>query len=178
MSRKLVPWAFFPDEEAASIFEVDYGSLQRSGKEAVIFDLDNTIARWGEDSLNDKVIELIGEILGLGLQVGILTNSKREKVKSFVEGLPYPCQFNAQKPRRKNFLSLLEKMDVPPSRAVMIGDQLLTDVLGANRMGMYSIRVEPIERGREFSFTAANRLIEDLLFSLRNVFRILKRFKY
>ncbi len=178
MTRRLVPWAFFPDEEASSIFEVDYGSLQESEKEAVLFDLDNTIARWGEDDLSEKVIGLLDEIVGLGFKVGILTNSKKKKVKSFVESLPYPCQFNAQKPRRKNFFSLLDRMEVEPSRAVMVGDQLLTDVLGANRAGLYSIRVEPIERGREFSFTAVNRLIEDLLFSLRDLFRIIKRFKY
>lgn len=178
MSRKLFPWILFPDQEEETIFDIDYRKLKESGMEAVVFDLDNTIARWGEDNVSEQAIDLIGEIVDLGLQVGILTNSRRQKVRSFVEDLPYPCKFDARKPWRKNFLRLLDGMDVPPQKSVMIGDQLLTDVLGANLTSMYSIRVEPIEQGKEFNFTKFNRIVEKMLFSLRALFRILKSFKY
>jgi len=178
MSRKFFPWILFPDQEVSRVTDIDFRSLRNSGKEAIIFDLDNTIARWGEGSVDQCVIELLSDIEDLGFKIGILSNGKRKNIESFVDKLPFPCQFNAQKPRRKYFRDLLNRMDVSPEKSVMIGDQLLTDVLGANRTSMYSIRVDPMEEGREYKFTKINRVGEKLLFSLRNLFRKIRDFRY
>ncbi len=162
---------FFPDESAATVEDVDYEKLIDSGIKAVIFDLDNTIAKWGDDSLAEEIIELFERLNSLGLKVGILTNSRREKIEDFIIDLPFPHLFNANKPRLKGFRSMLSELDVSPEEAVMVGDQLFTDVLGANRLGMYTIRVEPIDPEKEYRFTKINRIGERVLLFLREVYR-------
>lgn len=168
---------FFPDERVPSVRDVDYEKLVNSGIKAVIFDLDNTIARWGEDSLGDDIIELFDRLTGLGLKIGILSNGRGERIEDFVSDLPYPNLFNASKPRRKGFKAILGDLGVPPEDAAMIGDQLFTDIFGANRMDMYTIRVEPIDLGKEYRFTRINRIGERILLSLRNIYRSCDQFR-
>lgn len=168
---------FFPDERATTVEDVDYQKLIDSGIKAVIFDLDNTIARWGDDSLAEEIIELFERLTSRGLKVGILSNSRRETIEDFIIELPFPHLFNANKPSLKGFESMLAELDVSPEEAAMIGDQLFTDVLGANRLDMYTIRVEPIDPDREYRFTKVNRVGEKVLLFLREVYRSLRRFK-
>jgi len=104
-------------------------------------------------------------------------NSRRKKIEEFVMQLPFPHLFNANKPSRKGFRSMLSDLDVSPEEAAMIGDQLFTDVLGANRMNMYTIRVDPIDPEKEYRFTKINRIGENVVLCLREVYRSLRRFK-
>lgn len=174
MTVKTFPRLFFPDERARSVMDVDYEELKKRGIKAVIFDLDNTIARWGDGGLEEDIMELFERISSMGLQVGVLSNSRRSKIESFIEDLPFPHLFSANKPRKKGFRLILDELGVTGSEAAMVGDQLFTDVLGANRVDMYTIRVEPIDPEREYRFTKINRLGEKLLLWLREVYRFLR----
>ena len=168
---------FFPDEKVSTVDDIDYERLLDSGIKAVIFDLDNTIARWGEDRLAQDVIELLDCVTKLGLKVGILSNSRREKIEDFVVDLPFPHIFNANKPTGKGFREMLAELNVSPEEAAMIGDQMFTDVLGANRLDMYTIWVDPIDPGKEYSFTRINRVGEKIVLSFRKLYRSLKKIK-
>ncbi|MBS3736101.1 MAG: YqeG family HAD IIIA-type phosphatase [Candidatus Bipolaricaulota bacterium] len=168
---------FFPDERVTTVEDVDYQKLIDSGIKAVIFDLDNTIARWGDDSLAEEIIELFERLTSLGLKVGILSNSRRETIEDFIKDLPFPHLFNANKPSLKGFKSILAELDVSPEETAMIGDQLFTDVLGANRLDMYTVRVEPIDPDREYRFTKLNRVGEKVILFLREVYRSLRQLK-
>jgi len=168
---------FFPDERVQTVEDVDYERLSSSGIKAVVFDLDNTIAKWGEDSLPSEVVDLFERLDAMGLKVGILSNSRRKNVGDFGPELPFPHFFNANKPSGKGFRLLLQELGVSPEEAAMVGDQLFTDVLGANRINMYTIRVDPIDPDQEYSFTKINRIGERLILFLREVYRSLKRFR-
>lgn len=177
MTAKTFPHFFFPDESARSVMDVDYEGLQDRGIKAVIFDLDNTIARWGDERLEEEIMELFERITSMGLRVAVLSNSRREDIENFIEKLPFPHLFNANKPGKKGFRSIMEDLGVTGSEAAMVGDQLLTDVLGANRLNMYTIRVEPIDPEREYHFTKINRLGEKFLLWLREVYRLFRTWK-
>jgi len=168
---------FFPDERVCTVNDVNYRELIQSGIKAVLFDLDNTIAKWGDEDLPEEVVDLFNRLTDMGLKVGILSNSRRNKVDSLLADLPFPHVFNANKPGKKGFRSLLAELDVEPESAAMIGDQLLTDVLGANRMNMYTIRVDPIDPEKEYTFTRINRMGEKILLLLRDLYRYFARFK-
>ena len=177
MTEKSLPRMFFADEKVPTVKDVDYDSLINDGKKAVVFDLDNTIAKWGDDSLTDEIVELFDRLTSMGLKVGILSNSKRKATEDFVAGLSFPHVFNANKPSVKGFRSILDKLDATPQEAVMIGDQIFTDVLGANRLGIYTVRVDPIDPDREFRFTKLNRIGEKFILCLREVYRALRSLK-
>lgn len=178
MTDKKFPGLFFPDEKARTVMDVDYEGLKDRGIKGVIFDLDNTIARWGDRSLEQEIIELFDRITSLGLQVAILTNSRREEIENFIKELPVPHLFNANKPRKRGFQSILRELEVSGTEAAMVGDQLFTDVLGANRVNMYTIHVEPIDPSREYHLTRINRLGEKVLLTLREVYRFFRSWSF
>jgi HAD superfamily phosphatase (TIGR01668 family) len=134
-----------PDETAASIFAVDYQRLYATGKRAILFDLDNTLGGRRPAKLAPEVTTLLNKLTKMGFRVGILTNRRIGTKDAVIVELAksYPLRCRAGKPRKKGFLALLAELDVPKERAVMIGDRILTDVFGANRLGIYSIRIKP-----------------------------------
>ncbi len=79
----------------------------------------------------------------MGFKIGILTNRRIGTNDPVIHSLgeKYPVVIRAGKPRRRGFREILARLDVSPSAAVMVGDRRLTDVAGANRLGIYSIRI-------------------------------------
>jgi HAD superfamily phosphatase (TIGR01668 family) len=129
---------------AGSIFEVDYDRLYNLGKRAIIFDLDNTLGKRRPDKLSPKVTALFERLAQKGFLIGILTNRRIGTKDPVIVELAnkYPLRCRAGKPRQKGFRQLLVELDVSPENAVMIGDRIFTDILGANRLGIYSIRIK------------------------------------
>lgn len=172
-TSKSFPGYFFPDKEAETVKDVDYGELKNSGIQAIIFDFDNTLALWGEVKLESEALNLFKDLQSRGLKVAVLSNSKEKEIEDFVADLPFPHLFNAGKPKSNGFEKILGELEVKAEETAMVGDQIFTDVLGANRMNMYTIRVEPLDPTREYRFTRVNRLGESILFWCRDFYRFL-----
>jgi len=133
-----------PSETAESILDIDYERLYRLGKRGILFDLDNTLGGRRPARLAPEVIALLAKLTKMGFRVGILTNRRFGTKDAVIVELAksYPLRYRAGKPRKKGFLDILAQLGVSPERAVMIGDRLFTDVLGANRLGIYSILIK------------------------------------
>ena len=146
---------FRPNETVPSIFAIDFPRLYEQGKRAVIFDLDKTLGGRRPTYLEPRVIDFLKQLTDMGFRVGILTNRRRAGHDSVIEHLSkqYPLQHTARKPSKNGFLTLLSTMDVSPHQAVVVGDRRLTDIFGANRLAIHSIRVWPW-RGDRFSSQA------------------------
>ena len=134
---------FRPREVAASIFDVDFGRLYREGKRVVLFDLDNTLGRRWPKQLDPNVVSFLEDLKRMGFRVGILTNRRQFNKDQVIGHLArdYPLLHRAGKPGKNGFLQLLGKLDASPREAVMVGDRILTDIFGANRLGIYSVRI-------------------------------------
>ncbi len=134
---------FRPTETAASIFKVDYEHLRRLGKRVLLFDLDNTLGKRRSKQPSKAVLSLLKDLEQTGFRIGILTNRRQINNDPVVGHLEqhYPLLHKAGKPRKKGFLELLSTLDGSCDEAVMIGDRLFTDILGANRLDIYSIRI-------------------------------------
>lgn len=132
-----------PREIATSIFEIDFARLYDAGKRAVLFDLDNTLGKRRSKRLEPQVLTLLGDLAAAGFRVGILTNRRASGGDQVIDLLArnYPLLHRAGKPGKTGFLQLIEQLDASPREAVMVGDRLLTDIFGANRLGIYSIRI-------------------------------------
>jgi len=130
-------------ETARTIFEIDYDQLHAAGKRVLLFDLDNTLGRHGTVQLPEAIVDFLSSLAQRGFAVGVLTNRKRNSEVPAVHALRkrFPVIHAAGKPARRGFLKLLSLLGGSPETAVMIGDRRLTDILGANRLGIYSIRV-------------------------------------
>ncbi len=133
----------FPDFYYKSAYTIDYGALYMSGKRGVIFDLDNTLVTHGAPA-DQRALELMNYLRGLGFSICFLSNNKEPRVKKFNEPIGAHYIFKAGKPKKEGYLKACEKMNIQPKDAVFVGDQIFTDVAGANAAGIMSILVKRI----------------------------------
>ena len=150
---------FVPDAYAQSIFSINYGKLKERHIKCLIFDLDNTLAPVEAKSPDMKIKNLIAKLEDMGFKIMIVSNSGMARVEPFKEGLNVDSAHSAMKPLKKKYKKILRTYNFKDNEIACIGDQLLTDIFGANRMGFTSILVNPISTN-DFFFTKINRWFE------------------
>jgi hypothetical protein len=165
---------FIPDIYAKNIYEIDFKSLKKRGIKCVIFDLDNTIAPLNMPAPDKDIKDLFADLELLGFKVIILSNASKSRVEPFKEKLNVDSSFYSHKPFKKKYKKILDIYNFKDNEIACIGDQLLTDILGANRMGFLSILVNPVSNidglGARF-----NRIFERMIFKSldkRGLFKI------
>lgn len=132
---------FYPYEYAESVFSIDYNKLYNMGYRGVIFDIDNTLVHHGEDSTKE-IDELFRVIQGIGLKTLLLSNNDDERIQRFLKNIDSLYICDAQKPEITNYLKAIEMLDISKKEAVFIGDQIFTDIYGANKSGIDNILVK------------------------------------
>ncbi len=153
---------FYPAEMAESSYDIDYEELYRKGYRGLIYDIDNTLVEHGADA-NAEVIELFRRLNKIGFRICLLSNNKAPRVRRFyrgarVKGVRLHYIFNAHKPARRNYLKAMVLMRTTKKNTLFIGDQIFTDVYGANRSGIRSILVKPINKAEEVQIVAKRKL--------------------
>ncbi|MBD1372869.1 YqeG family HAD IIIA-type phosphatase [Hazenella sp. IB182357] len=152
-----------PNLYVESIYAINLHELKDRGIKTVIVDLDNTLVESTRPEATPKLIKWLAQLKGLGFQVMIVSNNNRNRVSTFASPLQIPFIYTAKKPLTLAFKRALKKMGSQKEETVVIGDQLLTDVFGGNRMGIYTILVTPVCETDGY-LTRVNRRIERLLF--------------
>lgn len=155
---------FLPDEHVYSIFEISPDHLKEKGIKGIITDLDNTLVAWDQKDATHEVIEWFKLMKEHDIQVTIMSNNNEERVTYFSEPLNIPFIYSARKPLGQAFRQAGKVMKLEKNEMVVVGDQLLTDVLGGNRANLYTILVVPIVQS-DGVLTRFNRKIERRLLS-------------
>ncbi|MBT2694120.1 YqeG family HAD IIIA-type phosphatase [Bacillus sp. ISL-55] len=150
---------FLPDQHVKSIFEITPESLKDKGVKGIITDLDNTLVEWDRPLATPKLIEWFDNMRKNEILVTIVSNNNEKRVRSFSDPLRIPFIFQARKPMTTAFNKALKQMGLRKEETVVIGDQLLTDVLGGNRSGFHTILVVPVAQTDGF-VTRFNRKVE------------------
>lgn len=159
---------FLPNEHVKSVLEIDPAKLKEKGIKGIITDLDNTLVEWDRPEATPKLIEWFQKIKDHGIIITIVSNNNEERVKLFSGPLGIQYIYKARKPMGKAFRKAVHDMKLKNDEVVVIGDQLLTDVLGGNRSGLHTILVVPVAQSDGF-FTKINRRIE------RSILNIMRR---
>lgn len=157
-------WAH-ADHVARSVHEVDYDRLLSDGIQAILYDLENTLCRWQEWELDERTRALLHRLGEQGVALAVLTNAALPSGHPLVrelEGGGVVVVTRARKPLRRGFQSALCRLGVDPGRAAMVGDQVLTDILGGKRAGLVTVLVDPLGP-EESRLTKINRRLELLL---------------
>lgn len=134
---------YYPWEYSESVFDIDYRKLAADGFKAVIFDIDNTLVHHGDDS-TPEIDRLFEEIHSAGLKTLLLTNNDEERVLRFIRNIDTLYVCDAEKPDTAGYKKALGLLEVTADQAVCAGDQLFTDVLGANKAGIPSVLIHYI----------------------------------
>lgn len=148
-----------PKEFVRSVFEITPEKLKKMGIKGIITDLDNTLIEWDRPDATEELVEWLKTLHDAGIQIVILSNNKEPRVKKFADPLGIPYIFRARKPLVKGFRRALELLKLKPEEVMMIGDQMLTDMMGANRSKIHTILVKPVAQSDGF-VTRFNRFIE------------------
>lgn len=152
---------FIPNEVHKTIFDIDLVQLYESGKRLILTDLDNTLVSYKDVVAPKAILEFKDQATAVGFDVCILSNNATKRVEKFAESLGVEFFASAKKPLKRTFKRAVK--EVPANEVVMIGDQLLTDILGGNRMGFYTILVDVIDYKTEGIGTRINRFVENKL---------------
>lgn len=131
----------YPYEYVESVFSIDYNKLYNKGYRGVIFDIDNTLVHHGEDSTKE-IDELFQIIHRTGLKTLLLSNNDEERIQRFLKNIDSLYICDAQKPHPANYLKAVKMLGIKKKEAVFIGDQIFTDIYGANRSGIDNILVK------------------------------------
>ncbi len=156
-----------PHQYVEDIQQINLQHLIEKGIRGIIADLDNTLVPWNDNTLFPEVLEWVKEVKEKGFKVCIVSNNHPERGENLAKTLDVPAIWRAVKPRRGAFRRALEIMDLKPPEVAVVGDQVFTDVLGGNRLGVYTILVRPLN-GREFVGTRLVRKLEKLVLFMLN----------
>ena len=117
--------------------------LHATGLSILLMDFDNTMLPYTKDVPPSELLQWAQNMDSSGIQLCIVSNSKRSRVPEFSKAYGIPCVTHAKKPGSKGIRRALENMG--GSSAALVGDQIFTDVLGANCSGITAILVKPID---------------------------------
>lgn len=136
--------SFLPKLMAPSITALTPELLSRRGIRLLMLDFDNTIVTYYSVVPTSQMEHWLRTMPDSGIQLCIVSNSKSDRVQKFCRERNLDCIIRAKKPRGKGIRECLEKYGIPASQAALAGDQIFTDVLGANAQGVTSILVDAI----------------------------------
>ncbi|PWV98421.1 hypothetical protein DFQ01_11856 [Paenibacillus cellulosilyticus] len=157
-----------PNLRLNSVYDLDIEALARRGIKGIITDLDNTLVGAKEPHATPRLIEWLDKLHKHGFKIVIVSNNNNVRVSRFADPLGIPYVPLARKPSNKAFRKAFEILGLREDQTAVIGDQMMTDVLGGNRLGLYTILVLPIAPKDEGVMTRVNRLMERIaLRSLR-----------
>lgn len=139
---------FYPYEYAESVFVIDYEKLYQAGYRGLAFDIDNTLVHHGDDAA-PEVEALFRALHQIGFKTLLLTNNDEERVQRFLKNIDSLYICDAEKPNPDCYYQAVDRMALSPKEVLFIGDQIFTDILGANQSGMASILVHFIRLKNE-----------------------------
>lgn len=140
---------FYPDIYEQSIYTVNYKKLKKNGIKCLLFDLNNTLVSYEIDYPDDKLREFIYN-LEKNFKVIIVSNSNKDRIRPFKEKLNIDASFSSKKPFKKKFKKIMKIYNYKDTEIAMIGDNLVTDIYGGNRMGFTTILVNSISDSEPF----------------------------
>lgn len=152
----------YPKDYFNHITEISYEYLINHQLKALILDVDNTLIDF-DKYLAPEIIHWAEDLKQRGIKLFIVSNTnKKEKVSRVADALQLDYIYYAQKPLKKGLKKAQEKLHLKTAEIATVGDQIFTDVIGGNRMGMYSILVEPLDK-RDILITRWKRPIENIV---------------
>lgn len=149
---------FYPGEYLDSTYSIDFDKLYEDGYRGVIFDIDNTLVPHGAPA-NEQAILLFRHLKELGFSCMLLSNNKEPRVKMFNDAVHVHYIYKAGKPKPSGYRRAMDELGTDTTNTLFVGDQIFTDIIGANLAGIRTILVRPIHPKEEIQIVL-KRLLE------------------
>lgn len=165
-----------PDMYQKDIFHIDYKKLKKDGITCLVFDLDNTLALIHERRCPEKTKELIKE-LQKDFLIIIISNNTRGRIEPYKRDLGVDAVSLAMKPLTRGLKKIRKLYRLKKKEMVMIGDQLVTDVLSGKKFRIKTVLVDPLGQ-KDLKITGLNRKIEERILKRYQKRKVFERGKY
>jgi uncharacterized protein len=144
--------------------DIDPRALVQQGVRGLVLDLDNTLAPWRSVLVPSEVVAWVADVKEAGLLATIVSNAASDgRVRPVASQLGIPYVVRAAKPLAGGFMKAMKLMRTDPVGTAVLGDQLFTDVLGGNRLGLYTILVDPLSQREALITRLLQRPLERLV---------------
>lgn len=155
MNRK----SFKPFRKFNRLIDINIRFLVENDIQAIIFDMDNTAIIWHEDKVSDETMIWLNTLRDNNIIPILLTNGLESRAVGVAKIMNIDYISLAKKPSPKGYLRAISLSKKRKENCLFVGDQLLTDIRGANRVGLRSVLVNPIAR-QELFWTRLMRKVE------------------
>ena len=152
----------YPNLYLDSAYDIDIEFLKNKGIKGLILDIDNTLVPMFQKESDERTAKWLKRLNDLQIKTCIVSNAKLKRVEKFCEGLDIPYVYKASKPLSRGFLVAMGKMGISKDSIAVVGDQIFTDILGGNRLDMFTILVKPINPN-ELITIRLKRILEKLI---------------
>lgn len=139
---------FFPNEYLDSVDDIDLEMYYNQGIRGIISDIDNTLVPHGAPA-DEHIIEFFEKVHAMGIDTCLISNNQEPRVEPFAKEVNSKYIFNAHKPSTKNYIKAMELMGTEKTTTLFLGDQIFTDIWGANRTGIQTVMVKKIDKKEE-----------------------------
>ncbi len=134
---------FMPTVFIDGVTDINMNLLNKLSIKAILLDVDNTLALPGCQDPFDGVKEWLTYLNIHNIKIVIISNNFKKRVKPFAQQLKLPFISFACKPLFLGFLSGKKLLKTKKNNILVVGDQIFTDILGANLLGMKSVLLVP-----------------------------------
>ncbi|MEC0243097.1 YqeG family HAD IIIA-type phosphatase [Paenibacillus dokdonensis] len=151
-----------PKLRVNTVFDIDLEDLYAKGYRGIITDLDNTLVGAKMPLATPELITWFEQVKKLGFKLVIVSNNRMNRVAAFATPLDIQFVHQARKPRNAPFRKAISMMGLRDQETIVVGDQMMTDVYGGNRMGLFTVLVLPVSIADEGWTTRINRRLEKI----------------
>lgn len=163
---------FYPAKIYGSIYDIDYIKLYKDGIRGLVFDIDNTLTMHGKEACPEN-IRFFEDLRKIGFSTCLLSNNKENRVKPFADAVKSSYICSAKKPRRLSYLRAAMINNCTIKENAFIGDQIFTDILGANLCGMESYLVKPVNPKEEIQIVIKRYFEKIILYFYKKKYKAL-----
>jgi len=152
-----------PDKIFKKIYDITPQFVKDNNIKGLLVDMDNTLLPWHDTKLSRESLDWLKMMIQNGVNICVITNSGNERTSKVMENTGFEYIHTAFKPFPFSFIKAKRKLQVKKENIYVVGDQMVTDVLGSKIAGLKCILVDPISP-KEQKGTAINRFFERLVF--------------
>ena len=152
----------YPREYINSTYEIDFDKLYKQGYRGIIFDIDNTLVPHGAPA-DERAISLFTHLKEIGFSCMLLSNNKEPRVKMFNDAVGVDYIYKAGKPKPSGYKKAMHRLGTTTDNTLFVGDQIFTDIVGANLAGIRTILVKPIHPKEEIQIVLKRFLEKPIL---------------
>ena len=170
--KKEKPNAYYKND-----YQINYDKLKKQNINTILFDIDNTLAKVDDQNIPKETVKLLNNLKNKNFKILLFSNNHKKRVIPMANTLKIKALYEANKPQKKVYQKALNILNSKKENTVAIGDQILSDIIGAKQNKIKAILVDPLSKENNIKTGLAQKLGVHIIKKLSKE-KLLKQGKY